>query len=207
MSNLLAPVMPALGVNFVQEDGFFVAATTTFVARGQILEVDEAGADPGSTTGNVGATTDRLARAREIDNGSNAYLGGRTLIVALQPCAMGQKFRARIRGVVDMALFGVYHAGDVIIQNSSFVAGARIFGQVLEGGGTLDTATFGKVLWDGERGFATLVGATPPGGDPVFPTDDSLPIYDPHPPPGGGPNPGEIGNIGSNGIGIVVVIR
>jgi hypothetical protein len=179
MNELLAPIMPALGLAFSQETGFFYAATSNNVVRGQILDVDIAGDSAGSTGDNVGGQSDRMARAIEAQSAS--YKGGVPQIIAMESCRPGQVFKAQKRGILNILVSGEYVAGNVIIQNIGSTNGSRIRGFILASGGVAGSASYARCLFDGEVGFGTLVGASPPGGDPTYPVEEDVPLYDPSP--------------------------
>lgn len=203
MGSLIAPILPSVGLDFIQKDIWVYAATSSNISRGQILEIDLTGASSGSTGDTVGAQSDRLARAIEPQDATGA--GGRIMIVALEAARIGRKFKARLRGMVEVILYDTYRAGDVIIQNVGQTDGCRVWGIVLESGGTTSTATRAIALWDGEMGFGTLVGATPPGGAPTYPSPGDLPVAPPAGGGGGPPSSGgadDIGSAGSTGVGI-----
>lgn len=185
--NILAPIMPALGIDFALETGFYVAATFNPVTRGQMLDVDIGGDSSGSTGDNVGGRSDRLARTIEPQGFS--YQGGVPQVIALESCIAGQVFRAVKTGIIRVLVYGEYSAGNIIIQNRSGggTNGSRVRGFILESGGVAGQASYAKVLFDGETGFGTLVGASPPGGDPTYPVGDSVGVYDPT--PGGADDP------------------
>lgn len=188
MPDLLAPIMPSRGISFVQEDGRFIATGT--VVRGQVLEADIEHTDSGTTTDAVGSTASSLVRAVHVQN--IGELGGRTIIIALERARAGQEFRAMIRGVVDILVYGEFSAGSVLVLNATSGSTLkRVFGFVLQSGGTADMASPAQCLWDGETGFAQLVAAEAPGGDPTFPTDD-VPVNDPGDPDPPDPGEGEV---------------
>lgn len=203
---LLADVMPALGLQFRRNDGYFVS--TAAVIRGQILEVDSSHSNAASTTALTGDTASGDAVA--VTATDDAAIGGRQLLVALTGCPRaGMKFRGILQGDVYILLFGLYSAGArVIIQpGGDTIDGKRIFAIVLEDGGMADMATYARCVWDGELGFGQFVGATVPGGgdDPVYPADDIEIGNNPPggPDPGGGPEgPGSEAPIRT--VGVVV---
>lgn len=207
MSRLIAPILPSRGLAFVEEDVFVIAATANNVVRGQVLEIDVAHTSSGTTTDNIGGTTDAYSRAIEPQE----TFGGRIIVVAMENARIGQLLKARVRGIAEILINGTFERGQYIILGVvAGTQGKRIYGILLESGGQADTATRARVLWDGEVGFASLVAAEVPGGDPEFPVAGDIDIYDPNPenpgpdgPEGGDTNP----TVPAVGVGVAVAIN
>lgn len=199
--------MPALGLDFSQSDAEFIVATSTTVTQGQILSVDETWSDSGTLSDNIGSSDGSLARA--IEPLTYDQFGGRLIVVALHNALVGTQCRCRIRGIVYILLSGTYAAGDVIVLGvTSGTTAKRIFGQVLESGGSAGEASYARVLWDGDIGFGTFVPSEAPGGDPDYPLDDSYLAPAAGVPGGGGgggggPKPPQApGTVPISGVGI-----
>lgn len=172
---LLAPLMPSLGLGFRQDDGSYICASQ--VVSGQLLEVDTSGASSLSTNTLTGSSSSRdVIVTLPTDD---AAIGGRHIIVALKPSQANKPFLGRTKGLVRVLLFGVYTAGNrVVLQTGGDpVAGKRVLGLVLESGGAANMVTRGLVLWDGEMGFGQFVDepvvppSVPGGPDPPVEPD------------------------------------
>jgi hypothetical protein len=186
--HLLAPIMPAAGLAFLNDDNLFVS--TVNVVRGAIFEVDSSGSNAAGLNNITGSASSRDAIA--VTPTSAAAIGGRQLCIALHNAVSGKKFKGRIAGEVYARVFGVVQAGALLVLQvgGDDASGKRIFGRTLESGGTALQADLIRILWDGTLGFGQL-----PGGIGVPPNVPIGADVVPGPPGDDGGSPVPVGQI------------
>lgn len=202
MDFTMGHVAGELGATFPPVEGTFFSANSA-VATGQVLEVDYA-----LTSGDnlrVGENDSGLSRA--IQASTQGRSGGRCLVITKHTARQLRPVRCVLVGFVDILIIGTTLAGDgIVISGGADNNGKRIWGRVLESGGSASVATRIRCLWDGIHGFGQIgtITSAPPD-NPVYPADDII-VVQPGP-PGPGDDPGiTVPNIPGAGGGTPVRI-